>query len=348
MTDWQDEAPGLSADDLLRGYAAMVRCRRLEAKGWDLVRQNKVHFAIASPGHEGAAAGYALAMAAGRDHLSTHYRDVAALLLLGMTPVTLLSTLYGNSLGVSGGRQPYGYWGAAHLKVLSGTGPQPNTLTHAVGVAAAAKLLHADEVTWMAFGDGGSSRGEFHEGLNFSAIHRLPIVFVCENNGYCQSVPQAKQSAQPDVALHAAGYGIPGVIVDGMDVLAVYRAARDARARSARGEGPTLIEAKTYRYLANTSNDDDRKYRTREEVTAARERDPIPAFAKWLTDAGIADAERLAEIDAAADAEIAEAQRTAESAPLADPAEAQQHTYATAVGTTGTGAAAAVTAGGSR
>lgn len=329
MSDWQEQAPGLSADDLLRGYAAMVRCRRLEAKGWELVRQNKVHFAIASPGHEGAAVGYGLAMGPA-DYWSTHYRDVAGLLLRGMTATTLLSTLYGNVRAVSRGRQPYGYWGAADLRILSGTGPQPATLTHAVGVALAATRLGADEVTWMAFGDGGASRGEFHEGLNFAAIHRLPIVFVCENNGYTQSVAQAKQSAHPDIARHAHGYAIPGVIVDGMDVLAVYRAAREARARAVAGEGPTLIEAKTYRFLANTSNDDDRKYRTREEVEEARRRDPVPRFAAWLREAGIADEQRLAQADAEAEREIAAAAREAADAPLPEPSEVYQHTYGAA------------------
>ncbi len=217
-----------------------------------------------------------------RDFLAPHYRETAGLVYAGITPTMLLSTLYGNVEAIGRGRQPYGYWGSRAHRVLSASGPQPNHLTHGIGTAFAAKYLGVDEVSWSTFGDGGASRGEFHEGLNFAAIHELPVVFVCHTNGYTQSVPLALQSATPDIAGHAAGYGIPGVEVDGMDVFAVYEAARQARARAANGHGPTLIEAKTYRYFANTSNDDDRRYRSREEVDEARERDPIDRFAALL------------------------------------------------------------------
>jgi len=318
----------LGSEDALRGYRAMVLSRRLEAKGWDLVRQNKVNFANNSAGHEAVSAGMGLAMAAGRDHLAPHYREVPCLLLLGVEPFTLLSTLYGRATGISHGRQPFGYWGSATHKVLSASGPQPAHLPHGIGAAWAAKRLGVDEVAWVSFGDGGASRGEFHEGLNIAAIHKLPVVFVCHNNGYTQSVPQRLESAQPDIALHAAGYGIPGRTVDGMDLFQVYGATAEARARAQAGEGPTLIEAKTYRFFANTSNDDDRRYRSREEVAEARKRDPIPLLAARLLEAGIADQGALEAIEQEAERRVAEAAAAAADAPDPDPAEAFRHTYA--------------------
>jgi len=324
---WEAAAPGLLPEAVVEAYRCMVRARHLERTGWDLVRQNRVHFAIASPGHEGVAAGYALAMDPARDYLAPHYRDVAALLYLGMPPLRPLSTLYGRSTGVSRGRQPYGYWGWAAQRVLTASGPQPNHLTQGVGVALGSKFLGDGAVTWVTFGDGGASRGEFHEGLNFAAIHRCPVVFLCENNGYTQSVPLAQQSALPDIARRADAYGIPGVTVDGMDALAVYRAARTARHRAAAGEGPTLLEAKTYRYLPNTSNDDDRRYRDRAEVQAWLARDPVPGLARRLVELGALTEAEVARIDADAAAEIAAAAREAEAAPPPDPAEAFQHSY---------------------
>lgn len=319
---------GLSADELRHGYRSMVRAREVEARGWDLVRQNRIYFAINSAGHEGVAAGYALAMRRGTDHWATHYRDTAGLLVLGVTPLQLLSTMYARAEGLGRGRQPPGYWVSAEHRVLSGTGPQPNHLLHAVGAAMAAKRFDTDEVAWAGFGDGGASRGEFHEGLNFAAIHRLPVVFVCHNNGYTQSVALEQQSALPDIARHAQGYGIPGVIVDGMDLLAVHGAAREARERAAAGEGPTLIEAKTYRFFANTSNDDERRYRSPEEVEAARERDPIPALAARLVSAGVLDEAAVERIGNEVAAEVDEAAERAGELPLPDPSEATRWTYA--------------------
>ncbi len=325
---WAAVAPDLAPEAVVEAYRCMVRTRHLERTGWDLVRQNRVHFAIASPGHEGVAAGYALAMDRARDYLAPHYRDVAALLYLGMPPLRPLSTLYGRSTAVSRGRQPYGYWGWAAQRVLTASGPQPNHLTQGVGVALGSKFLGDGAVTWVTFGDGGASRGEFHEGLNFAAIHRCPVVFLCENNGYTQSVPLPRQSALPDIATRADGYGIPGVIVDGMDTLAVYRAARAARRRAAAGEGPTLLEAKTYRYLPNTSNDDDTRYRDRAEVEAWRARDPIPQLGRRLVELGALTEADLVHLDAEAAAEIAAAAAAAAAAPPPDPAEAWAHSYA--------------------
>jgi 2-oxoisovalerate dehydrogenase E1 component alpha subunit len=169
------------------------------------------------------------------------------------------------------------------------------------------------------FGDGATSEGDWHEGLNFAGIHRLPVVFVCENNHYAISVPQSKQMAVADVASRAEGYGFPGVVVDGNNVLECYDAMRTAVDRARAGEGPTLIEAKTYRFLPHTSDDDDRSYRSREEVAEARDRDPIERFADYLRREGVLDEAAFAALrdglQADIDRDIAEAWKAADPEP---------------------------------
>lgn len=322
------DAPGLDADDLVALHRRMVRTRELETTAWNLVRQNQVDFAANSAGHEGVSAGWSAAAVPGTDFLAPHYREIPALLTLGLSPVTILATLFGNDKAIARGRQPYCYWGSVGHRILSASGPQPNHLTHGVGVAYASRLLREPEVTWITFGDGGASRGEFHEGLNFAAIHRVPAVFVCHNNGYTQAVALDRQAAHPDIARRAHGYDIPGVVVDGMDVLAVYRAAREARERAVAGEGPTLLEAKCYRFFANTSNDDDRRYRSGEEVAAWRERDPVPRFAAWLLAAGLVTEEELGAIREEEAQLVADALAEARAAPPPPPDEVWRHTYA--------------------
>ena len=151
------------------------------------------------------------------------------------------------------------------------------------------KYRGEDAVVASWFGEGATSEGDWHEGLNFAGIHKLPVVFVCENNHYAISVPQSKQMAVQDVATAAEGYGFPGVVVDGNDVLACYAAMKEAHDRARAGEGPTLIECKTYRFLGHTSDDDDKTYRTRDEVDEARHHDPVDDFAAYLAEHGVID-----------------------------------------------------------
>src|SRR5207245_8224022 len=153
---------------------------------------------------------------------------------------------------------------------------------HAAGAALAAKLRGLDEIAITYFGDGGSSVGDVHEAMNFAGVHKLAVVFVCENNQYAISVPWSKQAAVEDVSVRAQGYGFPGVTVDGNDVLAVYAAAREAVNRARDGDGATLIEAKTYRLVPHTSDDDDRRYRSRQEVEEWTKRDPLVRYEGWL------------------------------------------------------------------
>jgi 2-oxoisovalerate dehydrogenase E1 component alpha subunit len=185
----------------------------------------------------------------------------------------------------------------------------------AAGIAYAAKLKGETSVTLCTFGDGATSQGEFHEGVNFAAVHQLPVVFVCENNSYAISVPIRLQMKNPNVADRAAGYGIPGVTVDGTDVPACYEVCRDAVARARRGEGPTLIDAKIWRINSHTSEDNHLKYRTKEELAEAAGHDPLVRFIAWLIDRRWITAEEAARVQAACDKEASDAADWAEEQP---------------------------------
>jgi 2-oxoisovalerate dehydrogenase E1 component subunit alpha len=177
------------------------------------------------------------------------------------------------------------------------------------------------------FGEGATSAGAWHEGLNFAGIHKLPVIFVCENNYYAISVGQPLQMAIDNVADRAPGYGFPGVVVDGNDVLASFAAMKTAVERARAGEGPTLIEAKTYRFFPHTSDDDDRSYRSREEVQEAKERDPITRFAATLTDLGVLDAAAIDAMWAETKADVDEQIDSAWNAADPDPSTLERHVF---------------------
>jgi 2-oxoisovalerate dehydrogenase E1 component alpha subunit len=220
------------------------------------------------------------------------------------------------------------HWGSRRLGIISGSSPIATQVPHAAGIAYAAKYREEDVVVACWFGDGATSEGDWHEGLNFAGVHRLPVVWICENNHYAISVPQSKQMAIENVADRAEGYGFPGVVVDGNDLLACYAAMKEAHARARRGEGSTLIECKTYRYFPHTSDDDDKSYRTREEVEEARSHDPIAGFEGYLAEhqiLGTADADR---IRASVKEEIEEAIRSAWEAGDPEPSSALRHVFA--------------------
>jgi 2-oxoisovalerate dehydrogenase E1 component alpha subunit len=190
------------------------------------------------------------------------------------------------------------------------------------------KYRNEDAVVASWFGEGATSEGDWHEGLNIAAIHRLPVVFICENNEYAISVPQSKQMAVADVATRAAGYGIPGFVVDGNDVLACFRVMKDAHDRARAGEGPTLIECKTYRFLPHTSDDDDKSYRSREEVAEHKDRDPIDRFTAYLIAQGLWDVDRMQTLHDEVRMEVEVAITAAWEAPEPDPATVLRHVFA--------------------
>jgi 2-oxoisovalerate dehydrogenase E1 component alpha subunit len=198
----------------------------------------------------------------------------------------------------------------------------------AAGIAYAAKLKGEGTVTLCTFGDGATSQGEFHEGVNFAAVHRLPVVFVCENNSYAISVPIRLQTANPNIADRAAGYGIPGVTVDGTDVPACYTAVREAVAKARSGEGPTLIDAKIWRINSHTSEDNQTKYRSKEEMEEAARHDPIARFTDWLIERRWITAAAASEVQAESDREASDAADWAEQQPDPLPEEALKNVFA--------------------
>ncbi len=320
---------GLDSDALVNLYRRMLLSRTLDIRAWTLSRQGRAHFVITSRGHEAAEVGSAFALARGRDWVCPYYRNLALVLGIGMTAREVMLTIFAKAPDPSsGGRQLPMHFSHPKWRIVSGSSVVSTQIPHAVGLALSAKLSGEDIVAIAYFGEGGSSKGDFHEGLNFAAVHRLPAIFFCENNGYAISVPQQKQMAIQDVASRAAAYGMPGVVVDGNDPIAVYEAVRAARARAVAGEGPTLIEAKVARFTAHSSDDDDRLYRPREEVEAALARDPIPAFGRRLIELGILDETRDRELQAQVTAEVDEAVDYADAAPHPDASDLLTHVFA--------------------
>ena len=274
----QAPQPTQPLDDksLLDMYRQMVLSRTLDERIWMLNRQGKAAIVASAQGHEASQIGSTWALQRGKDLFYIYYRDLAVLLTLGMTPLEIMSGfLAKEGEPLSGARQfpthgAYPKYGIVNLSNVVAT-----QIPQAVGAALAMKMKGEDAVVITTFGDGAASVGDCHEGMNFAAVHKLPIIFFCENNGYAISVPLSKQMAVESVASRAEGYGMPGVVVDGCDIVAVYEATSEAAHRARRGDGPTLIEALVERYLPHTSDDDDTRYRSREEITEARKGDPL-------------------------------------------------------------------------
>lgn len=319
----------LPAETLREMYRRMLLCRAFDLRAWILHRQGRAHFVLTGRGHEAAQIGAAFALEAGRDWVVPYYRDLGLVLGVGMTARdVMLGILARRDDPSSGGRQLPMHFSAAALRIVSGSSVVSSQIPHAAGMALAAKLSGEPIVALASFGEGGSSKGDFHEGLNFAAVHRLPSIFFCQNNAYAISVPQSKQMAIADVASRAAAYGIAGVIVDGNDPIAIYQAVAEARKRAIAGEGPTLIEAKVYRFTPHSSDDDDRSYRSREEVAEAQSRDPIPAFGQRLRDAGILDEADETRLQREVAAEVDEALAYAEAQPEPAASDLLTHVFA--------------------
>jgi 2-oxoisovalerate dehydrogenase E1 component alpha subunit len=321
-------AHGLSKDQLREVYYKMYLARAVGERERMLNRMGKGPFAVTGEGHEAAQVGTTYALTPGKDWVLPYYRDIGVALTIGMTPRDLLLGHLSRAEAIeSGGRNMPSHFSSVGLHVVSGSAPVATQVPHAVGVALASKMRDLGEVAMTYFGDGGASVGDVHESMNLAGVHRLPVVFVCENNRYAISVPVSKQTAVEDVSIRAQGYGFPGVTVDGNDVMAVYRAAREAVDRARKGEGPTLIEAKTYRLVPHTSDDDDTRYRTREEVAEWTKKDPLVRFQAWLEEHGIASKKEIEELQARAMTEVDEATEYAESAPTPEPETALRHVY---------------------
>jgi len=309
-------------------YRDMLRSRELSDRMFALNRQGRAAFAVTGQGHEATQVGSAYAIKRGTDWVLPYYRDVGVMIALGMTPHDILLGLFAKAGDPSsGGRQMPSHWSWPEARVVTRSSVIAANLPHAAGIAYASKLRGLKEVTVAYFGEGATSEGDFHEAVNFAAIHHLPVVFFCENNGYAISESQEKQMSVLHVADRAKGYDIVGQTVDGNDILAVHQTAKWSIEECRRGRGPKLIEAKTYRLSPHTSSDDDRRYRTRAELEEWIKKDPIDRFRKrMMEEEDLTEAED-AELRAAAKREIADAVKSAEAAPDPAPEDALRHVF---------------------
>ena len=320
---------GLSDAELLEIYRLIALARALDERMWILNRAGRIPFVISGQGHEGAQVGIAWSLQKGHDWIAPFYRSIATCLTFGMSARDIMTAQYATADDPSsGGRQMPGHYGSHEHNILSVSSPVATQLLHAVGIALAAKIRRTGQVALTSMGEGSSNQGDVHEGLNFAAIHKLPFIFVVENNGYSISVPAARQVSVANVADRAAGYGILGIVVDGADVLACHGAARAAVARARAGDGPTLIEAKVTRLTAHSSDDQQTKYRSDEELAAERGHDALPRFRAQLHEAGILTDEILERLTAGIAAAVEDATDHAEAQPDPDPAGATRHVYA--------------------
>jgi 2-oxoisovalerate dehydrogenase E1 component alpha subunit len=319
---------GLTDDDLIAMYRLVALARALDERMWVLNRAGRIPFVISGQGHEGAQVGITWPLKKGHDWIAPFYRSIATCLTFGMTPRDILTAQYATANDPSsGGRQMPGHYGSHEHNLVSVSSPVATQLLHAVGIALAAKIRKTGQVAMTTMGEGSSNQGDVHEGLNFAAIHKLPFIFVVENNGYAISVPLARQVAGSSVADRAAGYGMPGVVVDGNDVLACYVAARDAVERARAGEGPTLIEAMVHRLTAHSSDDQQTKYRSEEELADERTKDCVPVFRTQLRDAGVLTDAVEEKLNAEIKGIVDEATEYAEAQPDPDPATALRYVF---------------------
>ncbi len=320
------DLPPHTLRDMLR---YMMLARALDERMWVLNRAGKAPFVISCQGHEAAQAGAAFALTRGKDFILPYYRGLAMVLVMGMTPTEVMLGLFARATDPSsGGRQMPAHYGCRRLKIVTQSSPVGTQIPHAAGIGLAEKIKGGDAVVWVSFGEGTTSQGDFHEGVNLAAVHRLPVIFQCENNEYAISVHQRQQMAIASVAERAAAYGIPGVSVDGTDVLAVYEVTRRAVERARRGDGPTLIEARVVRMTAHSSDDNDRTYRPPHEITLVRHQDPIVRFVAQLREHGILSEAEEQEMRAEIKAIVDRATEEAEQAPMPEPETLYDHVYA--------------------
>lgn len=329
-------ASSLSDEDMLAIYERMLLTRMLDERLWLLNRQGKVPFLVSGQGQEAAQVGSSYALRPGQDWVLPYYRDLGVVLSLGMTPEEVMLNAFARAADPnSGGRQMTAHYSHRALNIISQSSPTGTQVAHAAGVGLAIQITNRragriveDAVVWVSFGEGTSSQGDVHEAMNLAGIHRLPVIFCCENNHYAISMPSERQMGVPDMACRAAAYGFPGVVVDGTDPIASYDATRAAVERARQGEGPTLLEFKVERLTPHSSDDNDRLYRSATELREMREHDCLPHYAALLREEGVlTDAHEQAlrarfraQIDAATDA--------AERAAPPDPATLRRHVYA--------------------
>jgi TPP-dependent pyruvate/acetoin dehydrogenase alpha subunit len=303
-------AAGLRGEDLLRFYYYLRLTRGLEDRVINLYRQGRIlGGCYVGTGEEAISVGSACALEPD-DVIAPSHRDLGAHLVKGVTPKEYMAQYLGRRTGLTRGKD----------------GPMADGIPVAAGVALTFKIRREPHIAVAYFGDGASSRGDFHEGSNLAAVLKLPMVFICHNNQYAYSVPLCRQMAVAHVADRAKAYGFPTRIIDGNDILAVYQATKEAAARARGGGGPTFIECKTMRMRGHAEHDD-ASYVPRELLEEWRGRDPIQRFERYLRERGVPERQQAA-VEAQVVKEIEEALEFAEKSPLPEPSEAVEGVFA--------------------
>lgn len=318
MTSLDHAALGLEDKQLIEMYRLMLLARRMDDRMFALNRQGRAPFVVGSSGHEAIQVASVLALDRDEDWILPYYRDMGVALAWGMPAVDVFLGAFARKTDpMSGGRQLPNHWSDPERRVFTQSSCIGTQYPHAVGIAHGLRIQGRPGIVVVYGGEGSTSEGDWHEAMNWAGIHDLPVVFVIENNRYAISVPTEEEVAGR-IADRARGYGFEGVRIDGNDPLVVYEAMKTAADRARAGDGPTLIEAETYRYYAHTSDDDDRLYRSREEVEQWRRRDPLTMIRQYLIEQRLLTETDERSIDEAVTSRLAEAVKEAEAAPRPD------------------------------
>src|SRR4030088_3310708 len=333
--DWHYQEPiawrdtDLDEKTLKTWFNYMLLGRQVDYRFQVLNRQGRAQFIISCAGHEAAQIGVSRPLKPEYDWLSPYYRDVVLCMRMGMTPLDLmLAVLAKKADPSSGGKQTPGHFSDSRLNITSGGSPVATQMVRGAGVAYALKMDRHDKVLLTAYGEGAGSEGDAHEAFNFAAIYKLPEVFVCENNGFAISTPFSKEYAIDYVAQRAAGYGFPGVTLDGRDPVTSYVVAKEAIARARAGDGQTLIECLVDRLGAHSSEDDQRRYRTQDEIEHLAQNDCLERFKKRLLEEGVLSAKEITEYEERVKEEVTKATREGMESPDPKPEDALTNVYA--------------------
>src|SRR5499427_5032831 len=303
---WRDT--DLDENVLTEWFRYILLGRQIDYRFQVLNRQGRAPFIISCAGHEAAQIGVGWPLRPKHDWLAPYYRDVVLCMRMGMTPLDLmLSVLAKPADPASGGKQTPGHFSDSRLNITSGGSPVAAQMVRGAGVAYALKMEGSDKVLLTCYGEGAGSEGDAHEAMNFAAVYKLPEIFVCENNGFAISTPFNKEYAVEYVAQRAVAYGFPGVTVDGRDPVTCYHVSKQAVARARSGEGPTLIECLVDRLGAHSSEDDQRRYRSQEEIELLAENDCLERFKKRLLEEGVLTAKQATEQEDAVKEEVTNA-----------------------------------------
>ena len=317
----------LSRDTLLKLYTTMATIRNFEERGIPETGQRAMSASVhSSAGQEAVPTGICAHLTE-EDYIASTHRGHGHCIAKGVDPKLMMAELFGRTTGTNKGKG-----GSMHIADMSkgmlGTnGVVAASVPLAVGAALTSKLKKLGRVAVAFFGDGGANQGVLHESMNLASVWKLPVIFCCENNGYAESTSVEYALSVANVSDRAVGYSMPGVLVDGMDVFAVYDAAGQAVERARSGEGPTLLECRTYRFYGHTVFDNPLTYRTEEEQAYWRERDPLKLFRETVIPQGEITEEELDQIDREAEELMEEAIKFADESPLPEPAEIYEDVY---------------------